>query len=125
MNDDAKIIGITPDAFTRIGINVVCPPYILLPLTCFAYCTVILLSPPSIKTMNAKSATTRIKNPKMFQSLLGSVGTVLNAFRSEVPAVERIPTKMISDVPLPMPYSVILSPSHMTITLPPTRITIT
>ena len=75
--------------------------------------------------MNAKSATTRIKNPKMFQSLLGSVGTVLNAFRSEVPAVERIPTKMISDVPLPMPYSVILSPSHMTITLPPTRITIT
>ena len=34
--------------------------------------------------------------------------------RMESPAVEMIPTKMMSEMPLPTPYSVMRSPSHMT-----------
>src|SRR3989338_2509329 len=36
---------------------------------------------------------------------------------------ETIPTKMMSEMPLPMPEVVILSPNHINITVPPTRLT--
>ena len=36
---------------------------------------------------------------------------------------ETIPTKIIRDIPLPIPEVVILSPNHINITVPPTRLT--
>ena len=48
----------------------------------------------------------------------------MKEFAIVVPAVARIPMKMMIDVPLPMPYSVILSLSHMTMMLPATSNTI-
>ena len=50
---EAKIIGITPDILTLIGMWVFCPPYILLPTTRLAYCTGMRRSASVIQTMKA------------------------------------------------------------------------
>ena len=72
--------------------------------------------------MNAKIAKTMSMKPIMFQKYSGTLTAVLTAFAIVVPAVERIPTKIMREVPLPTPYSVILSPSHITIMEPPISI---
>ena len=58
----------------------------------------------------------------MFHNLSKSLLADLNAPARVVPAWAIIPTKIMIDVPFPIPYSVILSDSHITIQLPPTRI---
>ena len=45
INEDAKIIGITPAVLTLIGICVDCPPYVFLPAIFCEYCTAIFLCP--------------------------------------------------------------------------------
>ena len=72
--------------------------------------------------MKKKIPTTMRINPRIFQMYVHSSPTILNAPAIVVPAVERIPTKMMSEVPLPIPYSVILSLSHIHIILPATKI---
>ena len=57
-------------------------------------------------------------NPMMFQMSVHSSPTEPNACAIIVPACAIMPTKMMSEEPLPMPYSVMRSPSHMTIVLP-------
>jgi len=74
--------------------------------------------------MNTKIAMTIRINPRMFQIYVQLSPTILNEFAIVVPADARIPMKMMIEVPFPMPYSVILSLSHMTITLPATKRTI-
>ena len=51
--EPAKMMGITPDILTFIGIWVFWPPYILRPTTRLAYWTGMRLSALSIHTMNA------------------------------------------------------------------------
>ena len=53
----AKMIGITPDIQTLIGMCVLCPPYCFLPTTRFAYCTGIRRSASFMKTMPTTIAT--------------------------------------------------------------------
>ena len=72
-----------------------------------------------MNTMNAKMANTMRMNPIMFQKYSGVPVATAIAFAMVMPAVDRMPTKMMSEVPLPTPYSVIRSPSHMTMTEPP------
>ncbi|MPN27737.1 hypothetical protein SDC9_175171 [bioreactor metagenome] len=52
----AKMMGITPAIFTRSGMWVLCPPYILRPTTLFAYWTGILRC-PSVTATTATVAT--------------------------------------------------------------------
>ena len=51
MSANANIRGMTPEPDILMGITEDCPPYILLPFTCFAYCTGIFLSERSTVTM--------------------------------------------------------------------------
>ena len=37
--------------------------------------------------------------------------------------VDTIPTKIINEIPFPMPDAVIFSPNHISITVPPTKLT--
>ena len=62
-------------------------------------------------------------NNRMVQMFSGTVAKVPKLLTRAVPAVDRIPIKMIKDVPLPMPYSVMRSPSHIASMLPATSIT--
>ena len=113
------MIGNTPFAFTLSGIIVDCPPYILRPLTCFAYCTGILRSELSINTIRANTTIRIATKIKMFHNWsISELNTPLNASRSAVPALDKIPTKMSNDTPLPMPWSVIFSPSQR-VNIPP------
>ena len=117
------MIGSTPLLLTFIGIIVDWPPYILRPLTCFAYCTGILRSDESINTISANTTIKIATKIRMFQSWsMSELNTPWNAFNSAEPALDRIPTKMSSDTPLPIPWSVIFSPSQRVNIPPPIRI---
>ena len=50
------------------------------------------------------------------------VHLVAKAFIKELPIPDKIPIKIIKDVPLPIPYSVILSPNHITNVEPAVKI---
>ena len=119
------MIGITPPALTLIGICVFCPPYIFLPLICFAYWTGTLRSDISTKTMSPNITTKATANITRSQITETSFLICEIVAMSDEPADERIPTKIKSDNPLPIPRSVILSPSQ-TVNIPPAiRITTT
>ena len=119
--DDAKMTGITPPEFTLSGRCVDCPPMILRPTTRLAYCTGMRRSLRSTKTMNATTAT--------ISTISISMAGTVNAphawdetfsARSITPRGRptTMPAKISSDMPLPIPRSVICSPSHMMNTLP-------
>ena len=75
--------------------------------------------------MSKNKSTSNNKNPNKNQTpsyvpdFACSGMTFIIAFHKSPPRVAMIPMKMISDVPFPIPYSVILSPSHITKALPP------
>ena len=111
----AKMRGMTPLPEIFMGMTEDWPPYILVPRTCFAYCTGILRSARSTKTMQKNTTTASTRKPmtsKRGATLFAVMEVSLS--RMESPAVEMIPTKMMSEMPLPTPYSVMRSPSHMT-----------
>ena len=118
----AKIIGRTPDALTLMGMCVFWPPNCFLPLICFAYDTGILRSAPSMKVMNPKMNTTITRKMSRYHGCISqpsSPRAIMDTeFTSARPAVERIPTKISIDIPLPTPRSVTLSPSHIVNTAP-------
>ena len=101
--EKAKIRGITPLPEIRMGITEDCPPYIFLPLICFAYCTGTFLSERSTYTTAKNTTAHTITNATSCQmaSLLLGISTILAMIAC--PAVARIPTKMIMDCPLPTP----------------------
>ena len=118
----AKIIGITPAVFTFKGIYCLAPPYCLFPTTRFAYCTGTLRVPCTNridaeitnkrKTISAKNIT---KPPDV---------VAVRMINSCVRACGRraiIPTKIMNEIPLPIPLSVIRSPSHIINILPAAR----
>ena len=115
--DDAKMIGITPPAATFIGMLVLCPPYIFLPTTRFAYCTGILLSASVKNTTSAiaaiaiRSITAAITVPIALNEP-PSITYVLTTELTAVGILDTIPAKIIIEIPLPKPFSVISSPSH-------------
>ena len=125
INDEAKIIGITPAIASFNGICVFCPPYIFLPTTFFAYCTGILLS---ASCTNTTAATSNIapkiipnasNNPVVLNPALVNANwyNVFKAFGNE----DIIPTKIIIEIPFPIPLLVICSPSHIRSAVPVTN----
>ncbi len=56
MNDDAKMIGMTPAMFTLSGMNVLAPPIMRRPTTRLAYCTGTRRSPVVIHTTPTMTA---------------------------------------------------------------------
>jgi len=120
--DEAKIGGITPEVLIFNGRCVLWPPYIFRPTILFAYWTGIRRCPCSIKMINATTASmsmTRIRTAKMFNS---PVDSSRNVFKMALGNRTTIPAKMISEIPLPMPRSVICSPSHMMNAVPAVRV---
>ena len=114
---NAKMSGMTPLPEILMGMTVDCPPYILRPLTCLAYCTGMRRSARSTATMSAKMTTAMTQKTMMEDGCRNRTGDVLawigDDDSSVRPAVEMMPRKMISEMPLPTPYSVMRSPSHM------------
>ena len=110
--------GIIPAVLTRSGIWVLPPAYILMPRTRLPYCTGIRRSP---------SCTTTITNMVM-AVITRKIPTINTPIPTPPPSLAwacvqmrtrfwgtraTIPLKMINDSPLPMPCSVINSPSQM------------
>ncbi len=109
----------TPAWLTFSGRYVDVPPYMRRPTMRLAYCTGMRRWPCSTNTtptMMASAATqtaAKMTPPRLSRMLLPSPG-----MRAAMP------TKISSDMPLPMPRSVISSPIHITSAAPPV-ITIT
>src|SRR5262249_3057093 len=109
ISDDAKITGMTPAWLTFSGKYVEVPPYMRRPTMRLAYCTGMRRWPCSTNTtpmMMIRAATqTALKStgPRVSRIVLPSDG-----MRAAMPA------KISSDMPLPMPRSVISSPIHIT-----------
>ena len=121
----AKIIGITPDWFTFIGIWEFWPPYNFLPTTFLAYCTGIFLTASLINVTKAivtniitantiANHNTNVPDWTDFTTLIKSEGIL-----------EIIPTNIMIELPFPSPFSVILSPIHINIILAETNVMIT
>ena len=124
-SDDAKITGMTPPALTFSGRCVDCPPIIRRPTTRRAYWTGILRSPRSTKTMNPTTtiiATTITTATMTFHWPVTK--TFSYTFWTAPGRPTTMPAKMIRDMPLPMPRSVICSPSHMMNAVPVVRVRI-
>ena len=122
----AKMIGITPLIATLIGMCVFCPPYCFLPTTRLAYWIGILLSDSFMKTMKpiirTNTTSTRGTTRAYFESDL----ICSNIERTLEGPLETIPAKRIMEIPLPIPFSLILLPSHTTSCEPATNaVTIT
>jgi len=113
MIDDAKMGGMTPDVLILRGRCVVCPPYILRPTMRLAYCTGILRCPVSMKTMAPTTATMKTARKMTARIPISPVATRRNVFRTPSGPRQTMPAKMMSEIPLPIPRSVICSPSHM------------
>ena len=119
--EDAKITGITPPAFTRSGRCVDCPPITFRPTTRLAYWTGIRRSLRSTNTMNATTAIISTSNIRMAGAVNTPQALVCTFwYRSITPRGKptTMPAKISNDMPLPMPRSVICSPSHMMKALP-------
>ena len=112
-SDDAKITGMTPAWFTFNGMYVEVPPYIRRPTMRLAYCTgtrrcACSMNTTAVITMMPMA----MMNRKVGQPLL--VLTLQPSLGSRA-AIE---VKIRTDMPLPTPRSVIISPSHMITPVP-------
>ena len=119
----AKIIGITFAAFTFKGMYCLAPPYCLLPTIFFAYCTGIFLVPCTRRMANAMTSnrtTSSIRN--ITKPPVLSVIREINSWNKDCGKRAIIPTIIIKEIPLPIPLSVILSPSHKINILPAANI---
>ena len=111
--DEAKMTGMTPPVLTLSGMCVLDPPYIRRPTTRLAYWTVTRRWPRSTKMI---APTTRIISTiRMITepARAGRARICSNVCSTAAGKLTTIPAKMMSDMPLPMPRSVICSPSHM------------
>ena len=115
----AKMIGITPAWLTRSGRKVVPPWYMRRPRTRLAY-WIGMRRWPSVTKMIAAMA----KTPKTAKTARAArLGESMN-----VPiawgARPTMPAKMMKLIPLPIPFSVMSSPSHISRMEPAVRVTI-
>jgi len=113
MIDDAKMGGITPAVLNFNGRCVLCPPYILRPTILFAYWTGIRLCPLSTKTIAPTTQIIRATINAMKKAVSSPVLINLNVFPTADGNPDIIPEKIIREIPFPIPFSVICSPSHM------------
>ena len=117
-SDDAKMTGMTPAWLTFSGMYVEVPPYIRRPIMRLAYCTGIRRwacstnTTPTMISRPAISTATNVVAPRLCRIWLPWAG-------SEA-AIE---VKISTDMPLPMPRSVISSPSHMITAVPAVIVT--
>ena len=111
--DCAKMMGMTPDMFTFMGRWLLWPPYILRPTTRLAYWTGMRRSASLTKTIrtmiaiaprNISTATHQRRLPLAMLRML---------VKMAVGKREMMLANRIMEMPLPMPNSVICSPSHM------------
>jgi len=120
--EEAKIGGITPEVLIFNGRWVLCPPYILRPTTRLAYCTGMRLCPCSTKMMKPTTPTINKSKSTAMKICISPVDSRRNVFAIAAGRRQTIPAKMIRDIPLPMPRSVICSPSHMIKAVPAVRV---
>ena len=111
--DEAKITGMTPPVFTFSGMCVLDPPYIRRPTTRLAYWTVTRRLPRSMKMIAAMTATKNTRRSRIRMRPIWPVLIWPSVAMTARGSCATIPAKMMSDIPLPMPRSVICSPSHM------------
>ncbi len=117
--------GITPPVFTFSGMKVLVPPYIFRPTTRFAYCTATLRCPRSMNTTPPMIRIIAITRNSIRISPIWPVRSWSIVFRTPAGKFTTIPAKMISDMPLPIPRSVICSPNHMMKQVPVVRVSST
>ncbi len=112
-SEEAKIGGITPEVFTLSGRCELWPLYIRRPTTRFAYCTGMRRCARSMKTMAATTAIIRttMKIATRMESSRWRTNSKVVTTADGMAAT--MPAKMMSEMPFPMPRSVICSPSHM------------
>ena len=115
---DAKMIGITPAVLTRSGMCVLWPPYILRPTMRLAYWTGILRVACVMTTTAATTSTMIAAMITIWMTPRLPARTLSIACMTRFGTPPRMLTKMTSEMPLPMPNSVIFSPSHMTRMVP-------
>ena len=117
INDDAKIIGITPAIASLSGICVFCAPTIFLPTTFLAYCTGILLSAcctnttPAIRSIAPTIIAKAVNNPTVLNAPVPNIKSQIIVTALGNP--EMIPTNIIIEIPFPIPLFVIWSPNHI------------
>ena len=104
----------TPPVLTCSGMCVLEPPYIRRPTTRLAYCTVTRRWPRSTKTIapiTHDHQHEQEQQPEQARSARCASARASTSTAAGKPTT--MPAKMMSDMPLPMPRSVICSPSHM------------
>ena len=116
IKDCAKITGITPAVFTFIGITVLVPPTIFLPCIFFEYWTGILRSAPCKKTTRTTTAIITAAIITAAKVPFAGVFPLINCSKSDVKSLGireiMLMTRTI-EIPFPTPFSVILSPIHI------------
>jgi hypothetical protein len=122
MIDDAKIGGITPELLILSGKWVLCPPYMRRPTTRLAYWTGIRRCPCSTKMMIPTTATMSTSSVITRKMPISPVDNSWKVWPMATGIRQTMPEKMMSEIPLPIPRSVICSPSHMMKAVPAVRV---
>src|SRR5665811_2602149 len=112
--EDAKMTGMTPAMLTLSGMYVLVPPYILRPIIRLAYCTGTRRCDCS--TMTTSAMTRKPMRMTMIKTSQRPLELWIAA--RDCGKREAIEVKISSDMPLPMPRSVISSPIHMMTPVP-------
>ena len=92
---------------------VLVPPYMRRPTTRLAYCTVTRRWPRSMKTTAPITTTMTTVSRIRVNSPIAPLRIWSRVVSTAVGRPTTMPAKMINDIPLPTPRSVICSPSHM------------
>ena len=102
-----------------------CAPTIFLPTTFLEYCTGTLLSACCINTTPATNIIAPIKSPNAVNNpvVLNPSEVIIKSFNvpTKLGKPEMIPTKIIIEIPFPIPLLLISSPSHISIDVPATN----
>ena len=114
--------GMTPAGFTLTGRCEFCASVIFMPTWRRGYWMVILRSARSMNTTNMMTATTITMTPMITAGLIAPERPEAKNCASAAGTSAMIPTKMMSEMPLPMPRAVICSPSHIRNIVPPTSV---
>ena len=113
--DDAKMTGMTPPVFTFSGMCVLEPPYIRRP----DHALRVLHRDPPVAALDEDDRRDDhhhqqiSRNSDAQQADLPGPQLIERLHHARAGSSTTMPAKMISDMPLPMPRSVICSPSHM------------
>ena len=115
--EKAKISGIMPAELTRSGICVLCPCVMRRRTTRLAYCTGMRRCASCTKTIAAMTSAETMRQDHAPERS----GWPATAARLRLGRRAMMPAKMISETPLPIPFSVINSPSQIRNIVPAVR----